>query len=286
MYPSLNASCSFGWSPVGSPVINGVTAPLIGSTSAMRELLFCPLCWCVAWFESVTNSLPPAKPRSNAISTAGPSGCRPPFCVGFARGPRISFPFLLKTRMSGVKGFLGSKSPVPYADWSLQRLGKPWPDSSTNTSKLSLSPRNVSPVGKFRPFAKTDTLNCESRMMSSPLPGLKNTSSPGHSGFGTVDCDLAGDGCRGTISTAVSNEGSTNRTSDPRRGCKVITSLHSEEVGRTLEGAKAGYAWPFVTQERFGERAQTWGDYEQMAPDRESTRNRKVAEGFDLPPAT
>jgi len=44
----LKASCSVGWSPVGSEVMNGVTLPVSGSTVTMRELLFCPLCACVA----------------------------------------------------------------------------------------------------------------------------------------------------------------------------------------------------------------------------------------------
>src|SRR5437870_4535283 len=48
-----------------------------GSTITMRELLFCPLWACVAWFESLANSRPPARPFSNATSIDGPSGCNP-----------------------------------------------------------------------------------------------------------------------------------------------------------------------------------------------------------------
>src|ERR1700704_3875209 len=41
------------------------------------------------------------------------------------------------------------------------------------------------PVGKFNPALKTETLKPGGTTMSSPLPGLKETSSPGHSAFPT-----------------------------------------------------------------------------------------------------
>ena len=54
--------------------MKGVTFPVVGSTVTIRELLFCPLCVWVAWFESVANRRPPARPFSKATSTAGPCG--------------------------------------------------------------------------------------------------------------------------------------------------------------------------------------------------------------------
>src|SRR5258708_16451005 len=78
MQPSLKVICSAGWSPVGRPVINGVTCPVSGFTVAMRELLFCAPTARMAWFESVAKSRPPLEPFSNAMSIAGPCAWRPP----------------------------------------------------------------------------------------------------------------------------------------------------------------------------------------------------------------
>src|SRR5712691_6288039 len=170
--------------------MNGVTCPVSGLTVTMRELLF----WALvagarmAWFESVAKSRPPLKPFSNAMSIAGPCGWRPPpLAVGLARGPRISCPLSLNTRMSGVKGLVAENSP-PTTELvsSLHRLGRPCPDSSTNTSKRCLLPRNATAVGKFRPLLKTETAKPGGTMISSPLPGLKKTSSPAQSGFPRV----------------------------------------------------------------------------------------------------
>src|SRR6266851_5652877 len=88
--------------------------------------------------------------------------------------------------MSGVNGLFEAKSPVPNDPCSLHRLGRPCPDSRTNTSKRFASPRNAIPVGIFRPEAKTDTLNPAGTIMSWPWSGLNNTFSPEQSGFVTV----------------------------------------------------------------------------------------------------
>src|SRR6266849_4212001 len=170
--------------------MNGVTCPLSGLTVTMRELLF----WALvagarmAWFESVAKSRPPSKPFSNAMSIAGPCGWRPtPLFVGLARGPRIRFPLWSNTRMSGVKGLVADNSPPTIAlVSSLHRLGRPYPDSSTNTSNRPASPRNATAVGKLRPLAKTETSKPVGTTISWPWPGLKKTSSPGHSGFPRV----------------------------------------------------------------------------------------------------
>jgi hypothetical protein len=47
-------------------------------------------------------------------------------------------------------------------------------------------PWNAIPVGKFRPVAKTDTLNPGGRTMSSPLLGLNKAVLSGQRGFATV----------------------------------------------------------------------------------------------------
>src|SRR3989442_314469 len=159
----------------------------------MRELLFCAPTARMAWFESVAKSRPPSKPFSNAMSIAGPCAWRPPVwtpllsAVGLARGPRIRFPFSSNTRMSGVKGLVAENAP-PTTELvsSLHWLGRPCPDSSTNTSKRSLLPRNATAVGKFRPLLKTETAKPEGTTIFSPLPGLKKTSSPAQIGFPRV----------------------------------------------------------------------------------------------------
>src|SRR5438034_5555574 len=139
------------------------------------------------------------------MSIAGPCGWRPPRTpllsrVGLARGPRISCPLSLKTRMSGVKGLVADNSP-PTTELvsSLHRLGRPCPDSSTNTSNRRASPRNATAVGKFRPLLKTETLKPEGTTICSPLPGLKKTSSPEQSGFPLVWAVASA----GTVSTSA-----------------------------------------------------------------------------------
>src|SRR5436305_3120956 len=119
------------------------------------------------------------------MSTAGPAGWKPPLAVGLP-SVRSSFPFESKTRMSGVNGFFGSKSPLPKSDWLLHRLGRPCPDSSTYTSKFSLLPRNAIPVGKLRPALKTETLKPGGTMMSLPESGSKSAVLFVHSGLATV----------------------------------------------------------------------------------------------------
>src|SRR6058998_780182 len=86
--------------------------------------------------------------------------------------------------MSGVKGLVGENWP-PSVELvsSLQRLGRPCPDSRTNTSNRCELPRNATAVGKFRPLLKTETVKPGGTTMSSPFPGLKKTSSPGQRGL-------------------------------------------------------------------------------------------------------
>src|SRR5712691_1869682 len=169
--------------------MNGVTCPVSGFTITMRELLFGPPVRRL-WPESEANRRPPSKPFSNAMSIAGPRAWRPPVwtpllsAVGLARGPRSKCPLSLKTRMSGAKGLEGENVP-PTTELvsSLHRLGRPCPDSSTNTSNRRASPRNATAVGKLRPLAKTETWKPGGTTIFSPLPGLKKTSSPGQRGF-------------------------------------------------------------------------------------------------------
>src|SRR2546430_8562468 len=172
--------------------MNGATCPVWGLTVTMRELLFCAPTARMAWFESVAKSRPPSKPFSNAMSIAGPCAWSPrvwtPLSpVGLARGPRIKRPLSLKTRMSGVKGLVAENwPPTTELVSSLHRLGRPCPDSSTNTSNRRASPRNATAVGKLRPLAKTETSKPGGTTISWPWPGSKKTSSPGHSGFPLV----------------------------------------------------------------------------------------------------
>lgn len=63
------------------------------------------------------------------VARAGDSPRR----VGLVRGPRISFQFRLNTRMSGVNGSLASNLPFGQPTESLQTLGRPCPDSRTDT---------------------------------------------------------------------------------------------------------------------------------------------------------
>src|SRR5262249_15065255 len=76
--------------------------------------------------------------------------------------------------MSGVNGLVGSNGPLPKVSCSLHALGKPCPDSSTNTLKLAELPRNAIPVGMFSPEAKTDTVNPEGTLILGGRVGLKN----------------------------------------------------------------------------------------------------------------
>jgi hypothetical protein len=62
----------------------------------------------------------------------------------------------------------------------LHRLGNEWPASVTNVSNPFPVVRKAMLDGEFSPFAKTSTLYPGGTKMSSPLPGSKKTSSPGH----------------------------------------------------------------------------------------------------------
>src|ERR1700758_119735 len=140
----------------------------------MRELLLFPPAW-VAWFESVAKSGPPERPLTNAISTAGPEGWNPPpEEVGLPKGPRINFPFWLNTRMSGVKGLFTSNSPPGHNVSSLHTLGRPCPDSRTNTWKLLALPRKAMPVGALRPATKTAAVDPGGGLIEGGRLGLKN----------------------------------------------------------------------------------------------------------------
>ena len=186
-------------------MMNGLTAPEFGSTTTMRELLFCPPPW-VAWFESVANSRPPWKPCSKAMSTAGPAGWNPPpLLVGFPSGPPIFLPFWSKTTISGVNGFAASKTPPGHEPCSLQSLGKPCPDSSTYTLNRFVLPRNAMPVGIFKPLAKTEIVKPGGTLMFCPLPGSKKAVSDLQSGFATTLAAVAtlGRASSGATASAV-----------------------------------------------------------------------------------
>ena len=85
-----------------------------------------------------------------------------------------------------MNGFFESKAPDPKLDCSLHTLGKPCPDSSTKTSNPFPCRRKAIPVGKFRPLAKTETLNPEGSTMSLPVSGLNSAVLFGQSGLATV----------------------------------------------------------------------------------------------------
>ena len=67
---------------------------------------------------------------------------------------------------------------------SLQTLGRPWPDSRTNTWKLLESPRKAIPVGIFRPLANTDAVNPGGRTIDGGKVGLKKALLSPHCGDG------------------------------------------------------------------------------------------------------
>src|ERR1700746_3352704 len=83
--------------------------------------------------------------------------------------------------MSGVNGLLAENSPPGHAVSSLQTLGRPCPDSRTNTWKLFALPRNAIPVGAFSPDANTDAVKPAATLRDSlscmaftpPLPLLQ-----------------------------------------------------------------------------------------------------------------
>src|SRR6516225_2387726 len=125
------------------------------------------------------------------MSIAGPEGWNPPpLDVGLPKGPRISFPFWLNTRMSGVKGLFISNTPPGHNVSSLQMLGRPCPDSRTSTWKLLALPRKAIPVGIFRPETNTDAVNPAGRTIDGGRVGLKNAVLSMHcgevEGFATV----------------------------------------------------------------------------------------------------
>src|SRR5262249_41240295 len=97
-----------------------------------------------------------------------------PVEVGLPRGPRINLPFRLNTKMSGVNGLLAENSPPGHAVSSLQTLGRPCPDSRTNTWKLFALPRKAIPVGALRLAANTDAVNPGGRLIDGGKFGLKN----------------------------------------------------------------------------------------------------------------
>src|SRR5882762_728164 len=137
--PSLTRICSVGWSPVGRPVIIGVTDPADTFTLTIRDVLFPPPLTAprTPWLESLANSLPPARSRSKESPIAGPSAWKPPPpAVGLPIGPPVLLPLLSKTRMPGVNGFAALNLPIPIAfsasvSLLLHLPGSPVPDSST-----------------------------------------------------------------------------------------------------------------------------------------------------------
>src|SRR6516225_5874084 len=86
--------------------------------------------------------------------------------------------------MSGVNGFFVSNTPPGHNVSSLQTLGRPCPDSRTNTWKLLALPRKAMPVGIFRPEANTDALNPGGRLMDGGRVGSKNAVLSMHCGSG------------------------------------------------------------------------------------------------------
>ena len=83
-----------------------------------------------------------------------------------------------------------SNTPPGHNVSSLQTLGRPCPDSRTNTWKLLAFPRKAIPVGIFRPETNTDALNPAGRLMDGGNCGLKNAVLAMHcgevEGFATV----------------------------------------------------------------------------------------------------
>src|SRR5271166_1487470 len=76
--------------------------------------------------------------------------------------------------MSGVNGLFVSNTPPGHNVSSLQTLGRPCPDSRTNTWKLLEFPRKAMPVGIFRPATNTDAVNPGGRVTDGGNFGLKN----------------------------------------------------------------------------------------------------------------
>jgi hypothetical protein len=71
------------------------------------------------------------------------------------------------------EGLFTSNTPPGHNVSSLQALGRPCPDSSTNTWKLLALPRKAMPVGIFSPEAKTEALNPGGKLMDGGNFGLK-----------------------------------------------------------------------------------------------------------------
>ena len=131
-----------------------------------------------------------------------------------------------------MKGLVFAKVPPGQLSCSLHLLGRPCPDSRTNTSKLRALPRNAIPVGAFRPALKTETLNPGGTTMSSPFAGLKWTTSTGQIGFAT-SAPTSG-GSRGTTSTNATTNVSSIGNSDRREARKLMGSLRSQQVDINL----------------------------------------------------
>src|SRR5437870_3207807 len=133
--------------------------------------------------------------------------------------------------MSGVKGLVDENCPPTMAlVSSLHRLGRPWPDSSTNTSKRLASPRKAIPVGPFSPALNTDTLKPAGTTMSCPVPGLKCTISGRQIGLATSA--LTGDGCSGTTSTIATRKASA----DTRIAERIARTLMEEPPAVSDQG--------------------------------------------------
>src|SRR5262249_39946391 len=187
-------------------------------------------------FESVANRRPPWRPFSNAMSTAGPCGWNtsvPPVSVNAVVGlPRVRCrtAFWSKTRMSGVNGFGLPGNIVWNFASSLQMLGNPWPDSSTNTSNPLPNFRKARPVGQFSPDTKTETLKPFGTTMSWPWPGSNKTVSVGHSGFATVAAP-AGLGNIETTTPPAQHPRSLAFVFDKAEHLRTLTSL---AVAQTL----------------------------------------------------
>src|ERR1700746_760241 len=122
--------------------------------------------------------------------------------------------------MSGVNGLLAENSPPGHAVSSLQTLGRPCPDSRTNTCKLFALPRNAIPVGAFSPDANPDAVKPGGRLIDGGKFGLKNAvlfiQSGAVDGFDTV-CAL--------LIVSSANSGATITQAAKLRSCIALSPL-------------------------------------------------------------
>ncbi len=122
-----------------------------------------------------------------------------------------------------MKGLSFANVPADQLPCSLHWLGKPCPDSSTNTSKRPALPRKAIPVGPFSPALNTETLKPAGTTMSCPSPGLKCTISAGQIGLATSA--FTGAGYSGTTSTIATRKARADTRTDVRIARTVMRNL-------------------------------------------------------------